>query len=58
MGEAMKPRVEILIDEDGDVDVRVRAMNDREEKAVLDIYERVSHLVDGLQFVLSGDLEC
>ena len=54
----MKPRLEILVSEDGNGDVRVMGMNDREKKSVLDVYEKISHLVDGMEFVLNGDTEC
>ena len=54
----MKPRLEILIDTDGEVEIRMVAMNDGEDKSVLDVYEKVSHLIDGIEFVLSGDHRC
>ena len=47
----MKPRLEILVGEDGNVDVRFMAMNDREEKSVLDVYGRIADLVTGVELV-------
>jgi hypothetical protein len=55
----MKNGIEILIDENGSCDIRVIARTEEAEKSALALYGKISHVVDGIQWLLNtGAREC